>query len=158
MKTFAVAFIFSLAFHAQLFAQTTSWDYPVKPGSAEWAAFSSRDEMRFACEIPSDILSSVSTETLVELCLNYPRRKKNSIANMSSEEARGVVSICMKNLVTKDKQKTVFGTSGLTATCMLLNAYLDSGDSGGLLRITCKVYSGSSLIYTAYCYVNIYGI
>lgn len=72
MKTFAVAFIFSLAFHAQLFAQTTSWDYPVKPGSAEWAAFSSRDEMRFACEIPSDILSSVSTETLVELCLNYP--------------------------------------------------------------------------------------
>ncbi len=39
-----------------------------------------------------------------------------------------------------------------------VSVYLDSGDSGGLLRITCKVYSGSSLIYTAYCYVNIYGI
>jgi hypothetical protein len=48
------------------------WDYPVKPGSAEWKKFKSHEEMAEACRIPEHILPSLSTEELTELCLRYP--------------------------------------------------------------------------------------
>jgi len=55
-------------------AQTVKWDYPVKPGTPEWSAFLTHDEMLNACLIPSEILNTLSTEELVILCLNYPIR------------------------------------------------------------------------------------
>ena len=48
------------------------WDYPVKPGMEEWKNFHSNEEMVNACQIPGDILFSLSTEDLMELCLQYP--------------------------------------------------------------------------------------
>ena len=48
------------------------WDYPVKPGTKEWATFETGEQMFNACQIPSDILSTISTEDLVTVCLNYP--------------------------------------------------------------------------------------
>jgi hypothetical protein len=48
------------------------WDYPVKPGTPEWAEFHSHDEMLTACQIPDDILNSLSTECLTKICLQYP--------------------------------------------------------------------------------------
>lgn len=48
------------------------YDYPVKPGSEQWAAFTSGQQMVDACQIPSDILSKLSTKALAETCLNYP--------------------------------------------------------------------------------------
>jgi len=48
------------------------WDYPVKPGSAQWAEFTTSRQMREACQIPQEILSALSTSELVEICLNYP--------------------------------------------------------------------------------------
>ena len=54
-----------------LSAQTT-WDYPVKPGTPEWANFKSHREMVEACQVPEGVLSSLTTKELVEVCLNYP--------------------------------------------------------------------------------------
>ena len=48
------------------------WDYPVKPGTEEWKKFQSHEEMVSACQIPEEVLSSLSTEDLTELCLRYP--------------------------------------------------------------------------------------
>jgi hypothetical protein len=48
------------------------WDYPVKPGSEEWKMFQSNEEMVKACQIPEKILLSLSTDSLAELCLQYP--------------------------------------------------------------------------------------
>lgn len=49
-----------------------SWDYPTMPGSDAWRTFRSHDEMLEACQIPSAILSKLSTEELFLICLKYP--------------------------------------------------------------------------------------
>jgi hypothetical protein len=49
-----------------------AWDYPVKPGMPEWANFKSLEEMVNACQIPKHVLSSLSTEDLTVICLQYP--------------------------------------------------------------------------------------
>jgi hypothetical protein len=46
--------------------------FPVRPGMPEWAKFESGTEMAEACQIPEDILKTISTAGLVETCLNYP--------------------------------------------------------------------------------------
>jgi hypothetical protein len=48
------------------------WDYPVKPGTPQWEAFETHDQMLEATQIPEGVLSSLTTEELVEVCLNYP--------------------------------------------------------------------------------------
>jgi hypothetical protein len=53
-------------------ATKVAWDYPVKPGTEEWKKFQSSEEMVNACQIPDAVLSSLSTEELTELCLQYP--------------------------------------------------------------------------------------
>jgi hypothetical protein len=71
-----VAFLFSFilfsffALNSQ--GKNISWDYPVKPGSAKWQQFKSIDEMHEACQIPEDILKKLSTESLVQICADYP--------------------------------------------------------------------------------------
>ena len=49
-----------------------AWDYPVKSGMKEWKQFQSNEEMVRACQIPENILSSLSTEDLTAICLQYP--------------------------------------------------------------------------------------
>jgi hypothetical protein len=53
-------------------AKAPVWDYPVKPGTPQWAAFETHDQMLEAIQIPESILNSLTTEELVEICLNYP--------------------------------------------------------------------------------------
>jgi len=48
------------------------WDYPVKPGSDAWNEFTSNEEQVAACQIPDRVLTSLSTEELTAICLNYP--------------------------------------------------------------------------------------
>ena len=49
-----------------------AWDYPVKPGMEEWKLFQSNEEKVRACQIPEEIISSLTTEELTDLCLKYP--------------------------------------------------------------------------------------
>jgi hypothetical protein len=51
---------------------TDAYDYPIKPGTDEWKALGSHDEMLQACQIPESILKDMSTAGLVETVLNYP--------------------------------------------------------------------------------------
>lgn len=48
------------------------YDYPVKPGSVEWASFTTHQEMIDACQIPTDILAQMTTKALVETVMAYP--------------------------------------------------------------------------------------
>lgn len=49
-----------------------SWDYPVKPGSDKWKTFQSYTEMVEALQIPSAILTKLTTKELFLICLKYP--------------------------------------------------------------------------------------
>ena len=50
----------------------TPYQYPVQPGTEEWAAFESRVEMAEACQIPQDVLERLSTDALLQTVLDYP--------------------------------------------------------------------------------------
>lgn len=45
------------------------WDYPVKLGMKEWEQLDTRQKRLNACQIPIDVLSSLSTEDLTEICM-----------------------------------------------------------------------------------------
>ena len=57
------------------------WDYPVKPGTPEWASFTTGVQMREACQIPEKILEALNTKDLVKICLNYPLFSNYAIVN-----------------------------------------------------------------------------
>jgi hypothetical protein len=48
------------------------YEYPVRPGTPQWESLSSSLERINACQIPIEVLNSISTEALVESCSNYP--------------------------------------------------------------------------------------
>jgi len=50
------------------------WDYPAKPGTEEWYELRGFPAQEAACQIPEDILSSLSTGDLAEICRQYPLR------------------------------------------------------------------------------------
>ncbi|MDR2231543.1 MAG: hypothetical protein LBE56_00300 [Tannerella sp.] len=52
--------------------EKAKWDFPVKPGTEEWKKFSSVAEMYATCQIPEEVLNQLDTESLMELCLNFP--------------------------------------------------------------------------------------
>lgn len=54
--------------------ETDAYEFPVKPGMTEWAAFNTHDEMLEACQIPESILKTMSTNGLIETILDYPLR------------------------------------------------------------------------------------
>ena len=50
------------------------WDYPIKQNTEEWEQFQgSYEEMVQLLQIPENILSSLSTEDLTDICLRYPQ-------------------------------------------------------------------------------------
>lgn len=54
-------------------AQTgTMWDYPVKPGTPQWASITDHKDMIKVSQIPENVLKSISTKELIQLCLDYP--------------------------------------------------------------------------------------
>lgn len=51
-------------------SQTFSFDSVTKPEI--WKTFQTLEEMQSACQIPDDVLSNLSTEELVQICMDYP--------------------------------------------------------------------------------------
>jgi hypothetical protein len=51
---------------------TEAYQYPVVPGMEEWKKLKSLPEMAVACQVPEDILGSMTTEALIETVVNYP--------------------------------------------------------------------------------------
>ena len=51
------------------------WDYPIKPGTDEWEQFrfnKTHQEMVNMLQIPEEIVFSLSTEDLAEICFHHP--------------------------------------------------------------------------------------
>lgn len=48
------------------------YEYPVVPGTPEWAGMYTYGQMVAACEIPEEILLHMTTEALVETVVTYP--------------------------------------------------------------------------------------
>ena len=52
--------------------EPAAWDYPIKPGTEKWKACSSPEEIYEALQMPEEVLKTINTESLVQICLNYP--------------------------------------------------------------------------------------
>ena len=52
--------------------KVAEWNYPVRPGTEQWKQLDSFSERLNVFNIPESILSEMTTENLVETCLNYP--------------------------------------------------------------------------------------
>jgi len=48
------------------------YDFPILPGSEQWAEFTTGKQMYDACQIPENILKSITTKALAETCMDYP--------------------------------------------------------------------------------------
>jgi carbonic anhydrase len=69
MKNLLIIFgFFIVSFAAMAQEKKVAWDYPVKPGSEEWAAFTTGLQMQKVCQIPENILEQLSTNELVVIC------------------------------------------------------------------------------------------
>ncbi|MDR1369701.1 MAG: hypothetical protein LBJ72_06200 [Dysgonamonadaceae bacterium] len=71
-KIFLIALCFTIT--GAMFAQETKdkWDFPVKPGTEEWRKLKSYEARVKACQVPEEILLSLSTNELTDICLEYP--------------------------------------------------------------------------------------
>lgn len=49
-----------------------TYTYSIKPGTPEWNAFTTHQQMVDACQIPSDTLAKMSTEGVMQSCLDFP--------------------------------------------------------------------------------------
>lgn len=74
MKKFLTTLCCACLLLAGANAQKTDkpFDFPIKPGSAQWQAFKTVQDMYDACQIPAAVLSNLSTQALIQTCLNYP--------------------------------------------------------------------------------------
>ena len=74
MKKFFATLCCACLILAGAYAQKTDkpFDFPIKPGSSQWQSFKSMQDMYNACQIPTDVLNSLSTKALLQTCLNYP--------------------------------------------------------------------------------------
>jgi hypothetical protein len=72
MKNLIIIGFVLVSFAAMAQEKKVTWDYPVKPGMEEWNQFKSMNEMFQACQIPENILKQLDTESLVDICFNFP--------------------------------------------------------------------------------------
>ena len=70
IKSVLISILLFNALTGQVISQT--WNYPVKLGTSEWAELKTNEEKYEACRIPNDILKSLSTFDLIEICIEYP--------------------------------------------------------------------------------------
>lgn len=65
----AAMILYSIGSHAQ---KSDVYNFPIKPGTEEWSKLKSYDERLNAYNVPENILKEMSTDGLIETCLNYP--------------------------------------------------------------------------------------
>ena len=51
-----------------------TWDYPIKPGTDGWSRNNFDEDPFEKLNIPENILKELDTESLVQICLNYPAK------------------------------------------------------------------------------------
>ncbi len=58
--------------YAYNFQPEDQYDFPVRPGTPEWGEFTTGQQKIDACQMPGAILEVISTNGLIETCLDYP--------------------------------------------------------------------------------------
>ncbi|ADL53736.1 hypothetical protein [Clostridium cellulovorans] len=48
------------------------YNYPIKPGTVEWYKLGNKPAREKSCQIPEEVLKSLTTDELIETVLNYP--------------------------------------------------------------------------------------
>ncbi|MDR0748014.1 MAG: hypothetical protein LBF62_00390 [Tannerellaceae bacterium] len=70
---FTVLSLLTCGLNAQIaINKKVTWDYPVKPGTEEWKKCNSPEEIYQALQIPENVLKTIDTKSLAQICLNYP--------------------------------------------------------------------------------------
>jgi len=85
------AIVLILAYFPAIAQENPVWDYPIKPGTEEWKALFTRDEMLKACQIPEEVLKSLPTQDIVIICQNYPLISNYYLYNNLQEGFRKVI-------------------------------------------------------------------
>jgi len=52
--------------------KSLAYDYPIKPGTEAWKKLSTKKEMIDVCQIPENVLFTLTSEELMDVCLAYP--------------------------------------------------------------------------------------
>ena len=52
--------------------KNVKWNFPIKPGSVGWNQCNSAEEIFEKLNIPENVLKELDTESLVQICLDYP--------------------------------------------------------------------------------------
>lgn len=69
-----------------------AYDYPIKPGTEEWKKFTSTSEMIEACQIPENILKTISTNDLLDVCLKYPILSQYTASNSPNNGLASIIN------------------------------------------------------------------
>lgn len=85
--------IFSSSIFQSIAQDTLKYKYPVLPGTTEWKNFKSTAEMIDACNIPDDVLASLSTQELWNVCLQYPLLRQYTASNSPYRGIRGIINV-----------------------------------------------------------------
>jgi len=70
-----------------------TWDFPIRPGTPEWALLDSYESKLAAYNIPENILDSLSTNALVDACFSYPEWRLIDTRNSYCDGLRYVLSL-----------------------------------------------------------------
>lgn len=49
-----------------------TYSFPFQPGDETWKTYQSADDLKEALQIPSDVIKSIATDKLLDLCISYP--------------------------------------------------------------------------------------
>ena len=73
MKTiFYLLFLFCCSLILRAQSIDKAYEFPIKPGTKAWENLKNHAEKVNACQIPDSILELISTEELIDICLDYP--------------------------------------------------------------------------------------
>lgn len=74
MKKIFFVFSFIFLFLMPIFGQGTSshFVYPISPQDSKWSEYKTTAERINVLQIPEDLLTSIATEELIDICLDYP--------------------------------------------------------------------------------------
>jgi hypothetical protein len=83
--------LFSSGIFQSIAQDALKYKYPILPGTSEWENFKSTTEMIDACNIPDDVLASLSTKELWDICLQYPLMRQYTASNSPYRGIEGII-------------------------------------------------------------------
>ena len=82
MKNLIYIFLAFFCFGAYAQEKKLIWDYPIQPDTEGWNKCNSAEEIYQTLQVPDKILKELDTESLVDICLNYPARLVFNVYNV----------------------------------------------------------------------------